>query len=182
MGPGKRLLLAGLALLAGLVRAPPAGADALLYDRVLRRHWTQQNSEHRSRQDTAPPAVTDRLVSRDARAASGDTVRIGTTLYHLWGIAAPRPDEFGGYTATQALMALVVDASVACALTGDRLGGVAVARCKVGERDLSAEMVRQGMARDCPRLSGGTYATLERQVIASVSGGFELPEECRANY
>lgn len=181
MGPGKRLLLAGLAVLAGLASVPPASADALLYDRVLRRHWTQQNGERRSRQDAAPPAVTDKLVSRDARAASGDTLRIGPTLYRLWGIAAPRPDEFGGYTATQALMALVMDASVACVPTGTRLREVVVARCKVGERDLSAEMVRQGMARDCPRLSGGTYAALERQVIASVSGGFELPEECRAD-
>ena len=46
--------------------------------------------------------------------------------------------------------------------TYDRCAGI----CYVGGKDVAAELVRQGLARDCPRYSGGRYAAAERQAAA----------------
>lgn len=137
-----------------------------------------------------PPKVTEKIIVNPgeiagrAQVMGSDTLRINQTTYRLWGVAAPTMSEFGGYTAMQGLAALIGSQTVICAPTkGVFRGGVQVARCRVAAgRDLSADMVRRGFARDCPRQSGATFASIERTALVDVAGGFKLPDECVAPF
>jgi endonuclease YncB( thermonuclease family) len=140
--------------------------------------------------ETPPPKVTEKVivnpgeVSGRAQVMSGDALRIKQTTYRLWGIAAPPMNEFGGYTAMQGLAALIGSQTVICAPKKNLFrGGLQTAQCRVaGGRDLAADMVRRGFARDCPRQSGATFALIERTAVVDVAGGYKLPDECLAPY
>jgi endonuclease YncB( thermonuclease family) len=123
-----------------------------------------------------------REISGSARAQTGDTLRIEQSSFRLWGVAAPKMNEFGGYTAMQGLAGLVLGRTVVCEPTGTFLRAQPLARCRTGDRDLGAEVVARGYARDCPTVSAGTYAELERRAVIDVAGGFKLPEECSSIY
>ena len=43
-------------------------------------------------------------------------------------------------------------------LTQERTHGRRVGWCYLGDRDIAAELVNAGLARDCPRFSAGRYA------------------------
>lgn len=141
-------------------------------------------------EETSPPKVTERVivnpgeVSGRAQVLSGDTLRINQTTYRLWGIAAPPMNEFGGYTAMQGLAALIGSQTVICGPKKNVFrGGLQAAQCRVaGGRDLAADLVRRGFARDCPRQSGATFAAIERTAVVDVAGGYKLPDECLAAY
>lgn len=141
-------------------------------------------------EETTPPKVTEKVivnpgeVSGRAQVVSGDTLRIKQVTYRLWGIAAPPMNEFGGYTAMQGLAALIGSQTVICApRKGVFRGGLQAAQCRVaGGRDLAADLVRRGFARDCPRQSGATFASIERTAVVDVAGGYKLPDECLAPY
>lgn len=54
--------------------------------------------------------------------------------------------------------------------------------CYVEGRDVAAQMVRLGLARDCPRYSGGRYAELERRARAKgakIRETYRLPGYCQ---
>jgi endonuclease YncB( thermonuclease family) len=174
------LIALGLALLLPDLR--PAHAEDVLSNRLERRKFIEKGRDKRSRLDADPPEVTAKAAPTQIRAYDGGTLILGPVMYRLWGIAAPAMSEFGGYTAMQGLVKLIYDTQVACAPTGQTINGVAVARCKVDGKDLSAELVAGGYARDCPRQSAGTYADLERGAIVNVAGGFDLPAECLADW
>lgn len=118
-------------------------------------------------------------TSLPIEAERGDVVTIAGTRYRLWGIAAPAPNEYGGYTAAQELRQLLAGATVTCLTTGRMAGNLPLARCRVNGKDVAALLVAGGFARDCPRQSNGNYAALERQAVITVAGGFDLPPECR---
>lgn len=141
-------------------------------------------------EETPPPKVTEKIivnpgeVAGRAQAMSGDTLRLNQRTYRLWGVAAPPMNEFGGYTAMQGLAALIGSQTVICApKKGSFRGGLPTAQCRVaGGRDLAADLVRRGFARDCPRQSGATFAAIERTAVVDVAGGYKLPDECLAPY
>jgi endonuclease YncB( thermonuclease family) len=141
-------------------------------------------------QVTPPPKVTEKVivnpgeVSGRAQVLSGDTLRINQTTYRLWGVAAPPMNEFGGYTAMQGLAALIGSQTVICApKKGFFRGGLQTAQCRVaGGRDLAADLVKRGFARDCPRQSGAAFASIERTAVVDVAGGYKLPDECLAPF
>lgn len=178
----KRSALALLGMILLLPDPRPAHAEEALSNRLERRTLIEKGQDLRSRLDADPPAVTAKAAPTQIRAYDGGTLIVGPVMYRLWGIATPAMDAFGGYTALQGLVKLVYDAPVACTPTGQSINGVAVARCKADGKDLSAEMVAGGYARDCPRQSAGTYADLERGSIVNVAGGFDLPPECLADW
>ncbi len=121
-------------------------------------------------------------ISGPARALDGHTLAIGATTIELFGIAAPDLTLFGGYSSLQRLAQLVSGNVVECIPTGRSLRGRMVGRCRIDRRDLSAAMVAGGVARDCPRQSGGAYADLERRAVVGPAGDFDLPEDCLADY
>ena len=91
-----------------------------------------------------------------ARVIDGDTLRIGATQIRLHGIDAPEAAQtctsaeggvFAcGSVATEALAALVGNASVACTPVDVDRYGRTVARCAVAGRDLGRGMVAAGYA------------------------------------
>ena len=61
----------------------------------------------------------------------------------------------------------------------DRRVGV----CYLEGKDISATVVAAGLARDCPRFSGGRYQQAEAQVAAAgatIGRTYRLPGYCRA--
>jgi hypothetical protein len=171
------------AAVAGVVMTASAWAEegltgAALNKALARRQLEIKQAEKQSHHDSGGSRVTAKGGETQVRAESGDVVRVAGRRYRLWGVAAPAPSEFGGYTAWQGLIQLVDDGPVICAPTGDIMNGLPVARCKAGEDDISAALVAGGFARDCPVLSRGAYATIERLVVTDVAAGFQLPPEC----
>jgi endonuclease YncB( thermonuclease family) len=98
----------------------------------------------------------------------GDTLFVGRLKYRLCGIDAPERGQPGSQAATDHLRYLTKGRTIACKPVGegtpcdgrserkshDRI----VAQCFVDGKDIAAEMVRSGHAKDWPRFSGGHYA------------------------
>lgn len=56
-----------------------------------------------------------------------------------------------------------------------------VAICRLEGVDISATLVRQGLARDCPRSSGGRYREIEQAAVdrgATIRQIYRLPGYC----
>lgn len=109
----------------------------------------------------------------------GDTLEIGRHAVRLHGISAPERDTAGGSEARNALQRMVQGRVVSCTPTGDRTHDRWVGRCRIGERDLGEALVRLGVARDCPRWSGGRYARAEREAGSLIAVRHPLPDYCR---
>lgn len=120
-----------------------------------------------------PPAVTVRQTTRiriadvqelrgRAWVIDGDTIDIGGTRIRLAGIDAPELDHPYGKTAKWTLVNLCKGKEVRAVFHGDLSHDRTVATCFLPDgRDLSAEMVRAGMAIDWTKFSGGKYRGLE---------------------
>ncbi len=178
------LVLVGLAAAAAALPSESVAQNPSVYVPTLK--FPKRDAE---KLPETPPKVTEKVivnpgeVAGRAQVMSGDTLRVSQMSFRLWGIAAPPMNEFGGYTAMQGLAALIGSQTVICAPTKGFRGGLQTARCRVAVgRDLAADMVRGGFARDCPRQSGATYASIERTAAVDVAGGYKLPDECRPPY
>lgn len=92
----------------------------------------------------------------------GDTIDISGTRIRLAGIDAPEVDHPYGKTAKWALVNLCKGHEVRAVFDGDLSHDRTVATCYLPDgRDLSAEMVKAGLAIDWPKFSRGKYAGLE---------------------
>jgi len=92
----------------------------------------------------------------------GDTIDIGGTRIRLAGIDAPEMDHPYGTSAKWALVNLCKGQEVRAVFDGDLSHDRTVATCYLSDgRDLSAEMVKAGMAIDWPKFSRGKYSGLE---------------------
>lgn len=96
----------------------------------------------------------------------GDTIRIGKVSLRLAGIDAPELEHPWGNKAKWELVRLckgqVITAQREPDISYDRV----VATCFLPDgRDLSAEMVKCGMALDWPKFSGGKYRDLEPEGV-----------------
>jgi micrococcal nuclease len=135
----------------------------------------------------APAALAQKcargsLVAEVTHVRDGDTIEVGGLPIRLQGLAAPEGNEPGGDEATQAMQALVHGRELRCDLDGQRTYDRCVAICYLDGRDISEVMVRGGLARDCPRFSGGRYAEAERRAAddgAGIRQAYPLPGYCR---
>jgi hypothetical protein len=78
---------------------------------------------------------------------------------------------------------LVDGRTLRCELNGQQTHDRCVGICYLDGKDISAEMVRQGVARDCPRFSGGRYRIIEAGATkdgATIARIYPLPGYCRA--
>ncbi|MAB14567.1 thermonuclease family protein [Parvibaculum sp.] len=114
-------------------------------------------------------------VQGEAYTIDGDTIRVNrTTKVRLLGVAAPERDERGGPEATAFMKRLVNGKTVRCDLNGEKTYDRLVGTCYVDGRDIGEAVIRAGLARDCPRYSGGRYAHVEPPQAASLP----FPEYC----
>ncbi|MEX3316969.1 thermonuclease family protein [Sulfitobacter sp. PS-8MA] len=103
-----------------------------------------------------------RIISGHARVVDGDTVVIQKTQIRMFGIDAPELDHPYGKKAKWALVSLCKGQNVRAEILEEDDYGRTVAKCFLSDgRDLSAEMVEQGLAIDWPKYSGGAYLQLE---------------------
>ncbi|WBU59827.1 thermonuclease family protein [Paracoccus albus] len=107
-----------------------------------------------------PPART--VIRGAAYVIDGDTVVIQRTQVRLFGIDAPELEHPYGRQAKWALVSLCKGKKVSAEIVAIDDHGRTVARCYLENGgDLSAEMVKLGLAIDWPKHSGGKYSSLE---------------------
>jgi endonuclease YncB( thermonuclease family) len=121
----------------------------------------------RRRQPYDPSAGTRKpaqpVLQGSAYVVDGDTIVIAKTQIRLFGVDAPEMNHPYGYKAKYALVALCKGQKIRAEMIEEDTYGRTVARCTLPDgRDLSAEMVKIGMAIDWPKFSGGIYQHLEQ--------------------
>ncbi len=103
-----------------------------------------------------------RVIEGRARIVDGDTIVINKTQIRLFGIDAPEIDHPYGQKAKWALVSLCKGHTVRTEVTDVDTYGRTVGKCYLSDgRDLSAEMVKMGLAIDWPKFSGGVYRSME---------------------
>jgi micrococcal nuclease len=120
-------------------------------------------------------------VAEVTHVRDGDTIEVGGLPIRLQGLAAPEGNEPGGDEATEAMVEMVLGRELSCDLDGTRTYDRCVGICYFDGEDISDVMVRRGLARDCPRFSGGRYAQAERQAAAAgatIPRDYTLPGYC----
>lgn len=96
----------------------------------------------------------------------GDTIDIGGKRIRLAGIDAPELDHPYGRNAKSVLIGLCRGQMVRAEFDGAFSYERSMATCYLPDgRDLSAEMVKAGVAIDWPRYSGGKYRNFEAEGI-----------------
>jgi endonuclease YncB( thermonuclease family) len=97
----------------------------------------------------------------------GDTLRLEGVSVRLFGIDAEELSEPHGYSARDALRAIVAKTThVRCELTGDTSYDRRVAICYTASgQDIGELMVRGGHVLDCARYSDGKYRQFEPMAI-----------------
>ena len=73
------------------------------------------------------------------------------------------------------MVELVEGETVVCDLTEERTHGRRVGWCYLDGQDIAEALVRAGLARDCPRFSGGRYAAVETAAARELP----FPSYCR---
>ncbi len=123
------------------------------------------------------PAYAETLEGQVTHVRDGDTIEVEGVPIRLNGLAAPESDEPGGTEATAVMERIVHQVRwLRCELTGETSYDRQIGTCfTLGGQDIAALMVAQGVARDCPRYSGGRYAEYE----TDASRALPLPEYCR---
>jgi micrococcal nuclease len=97
-----------------------------------------------------------------AYVVDGDTVVIQKTQIRLFGVDAPEIDHPHGKNAKWALVNLCKGKTISAEVIDQDAYGRTVAKCYLQDgRDLSAEMVKLGLAIDWPKFSGGKYSSME---------------------
>lgn len=109
----------------------------------------------------AGPSET-RILSGPAYVTDGDGLRIQKTEIRLFGIDAPEFTHPFGKKAKWALLGLCKGQVVRAEVRDKDKYGRTVAKCFLPDgRDLSAEMVKLGLALDWAKFSGGIYRNFE---------------------
>ena len=115
---------------------------------------------------TATQEPKPQIIKGPAYVVDGDTLIIKQNQIRLFGVDAPEYGHPYGKSAKYKLMALCKGQEVTAEVTDTDTHGRKVARCSLGDgRDLSAEMVKLGLALDWAKFSGGRYAHLEVEGI-----------------
>lgn len=111
---------------------------------------------------SAKPAPPPESIKGLARIIDGDTIVIKRTQIRLFGIDAPELDYPYGQKAKWALVRLCKGQAIRAEILQTDAYGRTVAKCYLEDSsDLSSEMVKLGLALDCPKFSGGKYRHLE---------------------
>ena len=107
-------------------------------------------------------AESGQKVAGAAYVIDGDTIDVKGVRIRLFGIDAPEIDHPYGQKSKRALIKLCKGQRVIAEILENDHYDRTVARCFLSDgRDLSAELVKQGLALDWKKYSGGAYARFE---------------------
>lgn len=105
-----------------------------------------------------------------------DTIEVQNLPVRLNGVDGPELDEKGGRDGKRWMQKLVLHKPVKCWLNGDKTYDRWVGTCYgASGEDIGALAIGAGMARDCPRFSGGKY----RQYETAASRKLPFHSYCR---
>ena len=104
-----------------------------------------------------PAAGQDTLSGTVTHVRDGDTIEVADVPVRLDGVAAPELDERFGREAKKFMARLVAGKTVRCDLNGERSYDRVIGVCFLDGEDIGASIIAAGLARDCPRFSGGRY-------------------------
>ena len=160
---GIAVVVTAICLLEGLSRGTGRGKPPPAIQKV---------PEHR-RKPPSPPRTTPAKPTRPPRTLTGtawvidgDTIVIDRVHLRLFGIDAPELDHPYGQKAKSAMIGLCKGHEVRAEIRENDHYDRCVARCFLPDgRDLSAELVKMGLAIDWPKYSGGVYRKLETQGV-----------------
>lgn len=108
------------------------------------------------------PETPARVLNGPVYVIDGDSLRIQKTEIRIFGVDAPEMNHPYGRPAKYAMMALCKGQHVRAEILATDAHGRTVAKCFLPDgRDLSAELVKQGLALDWPKYSGGLYKAFE---------------------
>lgn len=113
--------------------------------------------------ETSSHSVTvPRVLEGPAYVTDGDTITIQKTQVRLFGIDAPELHHPYGKKAKWAMVRLCKGHKIRAEITAEDEYGRTVAKCFLPDgRDLSEELVKQGLAIDWPKFSDGKYSSFE---------------------
>ncbi len=111
---------------------------------------------------SAEPLSCNTVLNGSAYVIDGDSLVIQKIQIRLFGVDAPEINHPYGQKAKWALVSLCKGQTVQAEFIEQDDHGRTVARCYLQDgRDLSAEMVKLGLAIDWPKFSNGEYQALE---------------------
>jgi endonuclease YncB( thermonuclease family) len=113
---------------------------------------------------SAAPSPRGTLTGKVTYVRDGDTIVVGTMAIRLNGLAAPEGDEPGGAAAMRAMVEVVEGRTLRCEPDGEQTHDRCVGICYLDGADIAAEMVRRGVARECPRLAAGGTSRQRRKL------------------
>lgn len=129
---------------------------------------SSETTLHEVHEVTLSVSVTRlRTLEGKCSVVDGDTIKIKGQSIRLFGIDAPELDHGYGQKAKWELVKLVRGQNIRAELLPDiESYSRPVAICYLPDgRDLSAEMVKLGLALDWPKFSGGKYRHLEPEGV-----------------
>ena len=149
-----------ICLLEGFGRAGRRGTPSSTIQEAPEQHETP---ECLARAAPARPKPRPQTMTGTAWVIDGDTIVIDKVHLRLFGIDAPELDQPYGRKAKSAMIGLCKGHKVRAEITENDHYDRCVARCFLPDgRDLSAELVKMGLAIDWPKYSGGAYRRLEQ--------------------
>lgn len=108
------------------------------------------------------PEIAPRIIEGRAYITDGDSLIIKKVEVRLFGVDAPEMDHPYGVRAKWALFEMCKGHAIRAHVHHIDAYGRTVAKCYLPDgRDLSAEMVKKGLALDWPKFSEGVYRSLE---------------------
>lgn len=122
-----------------------------------------------------PATGQDTLTGTVAHVRDGDTIEVADVPVRLNGVAAPELKERGGREGKQFMARLVAGKTVLCELNGERSYDRVIGVCFLNGQDIGASIIGAGLARDCPRFSGGRYDAFN----TAASKRLPLPGYCQ---
>jgi endonuclease YncB( thermonuclease family) len=149
-------------LLRAIFSAPPKRRVVIRHETTTLKDRLASRQSASTRQTTEIQIVDVVEVRGRAWVVDGDTIDIGGTRIRLAGIDAPEMDHPYGKSAKWTLVNLCKGSDIRAVFDGDLSHDRSVATCYLPDgRDLSAEMVKAGLAIDWPKFSRGKYSALE---------------------
>ena len=124
-------------------------------------------SPRKTRTDSVPDRTPPtQILKGKAYVVDGDTIVISGTKIRIAGIDAPELHHPWGKKSKFAMIQMCKGQLVTAHIQEDVSYDRIVAKCYLTDgTDLAAELVKQGLALDWPRFSGGAYRHLEPEGV-----------------
>ena len=117
----------------------------------------------RRKDRTEPTDERPRKLIGKCWVIDGDTIVIDRVHIRLFGIDAPELDHPWGKASKSAMIRLCRGQTITAVLEASTSHERVVAKCYLADgTDLSAALVKQGLALDWPKYSGGAYTQFEQ--------------------